>query len=108
MAHYMLQASYTPQAWAALAKNPEDRAESVKSLIERAGGKFSQLFFAFGDYDVVVLFEAPDSQTAATLAIAAVSAGHLRSVKTTPLMTAREGMEIMRKASGLSYKPPKG
>lgn len=32
MGTYMTQFSYTSQAWAALIKNPEDRAEALRGL----------------------------------------------------------------------------
>ncbi len=105
---YMIQACYTAQAWSAMTKSPEDRLEVVADLVERAGGKFHQFFYSFGDHDVVVIFEAPDDKTGAAVAIAANSAGHLKEIKTTPLLTVREAMEVMRKAGNLAYKAPQG
>ena len=39
MPHYLVQAAYTPEAWAAQVKNPQDRAEVVRPAIEALGGK---------------------------------------------------------------------
>ena len=39
MAQYLVQVAYTPQAWAALVKNPQDRMQSVGPVVERLGGK---------------------------------------------------------------------
>src|SRR5260370_10300622 len=36
MALYMLQAAYTPQAWAAMASKPEDREQAARALTERS------------------------------------------------------------------------
>jgi len=108
MSLFLIQGSYTPQAWATLAKNPEDREQAIRGLVERAGGKFHNLYYCFGEHDVVGIFEAPDAATAAALSIAVTSAGHLKSVQTTVLMTMKEAMEAMRKAGKLSYQPPKG
>jgi len=105
---YLIQGSYTPQAWAALAKNPEDREQAVKTLVERAGGRFQTLYYAFGEHDVIGTMEAPDAQTAAAISIAITSAGHLKSVQTTVLMTVKEAMDAMKKAGKLAYQPPKG
>jgi hypothetical protein len=38
--------------------------------------------------------------------MAASAGGAVKAVKTTPLMTIDEGMEAMRKASGVGYRPP--
>ena len=40
MACYSLQTAYTPLGWAAaLVKDPRDRLEAVKPVVERLGGK---------------------------------------------------------------------
>jgi uncharacterized protein with GYD domain len=105
---YLIQGSYTPQTWGALARNPEDREQAVKTLVERAGGRFQALYYAFGEYDVIGIMEAPDSQTAAAISIAITSAGHLKSVQTTVLLTIKEAVDAMKMAGKLTYQPPKG
>jgi uncharacterized protein with GYD domain len=62
--------------------------------------------YAFGEYDVVVLMEAPDHVSAAALALAVASGGALKAQQTTVLMTPEEGVEAMRRASGTGYRPP--
>lgn len=52
MAHYMLQFTYTPEAWATLTKNPQDRSKPVKELVEKLGGQFLGLYYCFGEYEV--------------------------------------------------------
>ena len=42
MSYYLIQASYTAPAVAAMVKNPQDRAPAVKPMIERAGGKLHE------------------------------------------------------------------
>ena len=108
MSLYMLQAAYTPQAWAAMSRRPEDREKTVRDLVERGGGAFRHLYYSFGAFDVVVIFDAPDPQTAAAIAIAANNAGHLKAIQTTPLLTVPEAMDVMRKAGNLSYQAPAG
>ncbi len=75
---YMTQFSYTTQAWAALAHKPEDRGAAFERLVERFGGTFKGLYYMYGDYDGLVLYEAPDNQTATAIAVAAVVPGHLK------------------------------
>lgn len=63
---YLTRFSYTPEAWANLIKQPEDRREAIRPLLEATGGKLHGLWFAFGDHDGYVLTEAPDNTTAAS------------------------------------------
>ena len=103
---YMVQFSYTPEAWATLSKNVMNRRPAVSRLLKQAGGRLIELYYSYGEYDGVVLFDAPDDITAGAAVIAAVSAGHLRAVKMTRLFTAEEGVEMMRKAGMLPFAPP--
>ncbi len=103
---FMVQAGYTPQALAAMTKNPQDRSQAVRPLVEGAGGRLHNTFFCQGDYDIVVIFEVPDANDANAVALAAVGAGHLKSYKTTPLFTVEETMGAMRKAAQLTIRPP--
>ena len=48
MPHYLSQVSYTPEAWARLVANPQDRIEAVRGPIEKLGGRIHNAFFAFG------------------------------------------------------------
>ena len=103
---YMTQVGYTSEAWAALTQNPENRGEAIGRLAESMGGRVLSFYNSFGEYDLVVIYEAPDESTAAAIVLAAVSPGHLSSVKTTVLLSAEEGMEAMRKAGEATYRAP--
>src|SRR5712692_9777535 len=82
MLHYLFQAAYTPQAWAALARNPQDRIEAVRPVVERLGGKIVAGFLSFGEYDVVALLEMPDNESVAASSIAASTGGAVKAIKT--------------------------
>jgi uncharacterized protein with GYD domain len=62
---YMSRFAYTSEAWAALAQNPEDRSEPIRGLLEAMGGRLISYYNSFGEYDGVVILEAPDEGTAA-------------------------------------------
>ena len=106
MAPYLLQVAYTSEAWAKLVQQPQNRLEAVRPAIEALGGRVIGSWFAFGEYDVVVVLEMPDNVAAAAFAIAAAAGGALKAVKTTPLMSMEEGVEAMRKARESGYRPP--
>ena len=106
MALYMFEAAFTSDAWAILAKNPQDRTEAVRTLLHGVGGKLISYYFSFGKYDAVVIAELPDNGAAAATAIAVAAGGAIRAVKTTPLLSVQEGVEAMRKAGEVNYRPP--
>ena len=108
MPYYLVQASYTPEAIAALTKSPEDRAQAARGLIEQFGGRVVEFFFAQGDYDVVGIAEFPDAEAANTTAFAIIGAGHLKAYKTTPLFTVEETMRALRRAGEVTYRAPGG
>ena len=103
---YMSQVSYTSDAWAAMTQNPEDRSEVFGRLTESMGGRLLHWYYTFGEYDVLVIYEAPDESTAAAIVLAAVSPGHLSGVKTTVLLSSEQGLEAMRKAGEATYRAP--
>jgi uncharacterized protein with GYD domain len=104
---YMVQASYAPSATASMVKNPQDRAAAIKPMIEGMGGKLQDLWFCFGDYDIVAIAEMPDNVTAAAMAMAIGSSGAMSAYRTTPLMTSADAKKAMKKAGGVGYKAPK-
>jgi uncharacterized protein with GYD domain len=107
MSLYMVQFAYTPEAWTAFSKNPEDRTSAVKALAEKLGCRFEALYYAFGEYDGAVVVEAPDETTVTAFVLAANGPGHLRATKTTLLMRPPQVVEAMRKAGGVTFAGPK-
>ena len=108
MAYYLVQAAYTSEAWAAMVKNPQNRLDAVRPVIEKLGGKMEGGWLAFGEYDIVAICQMPNNVSAAAFAMAASAGGAVKALKTTPLMTAEEGVEAMKKAARGNYRPPKG
>src|SRR5712691_10584320 len=106
MAKYLFQATYTSEAWAAQVQNPQNRIEVVRPALERLGGRFECVYYAFGEYDLVAIIEMPDNVSMAAIALAVSAGGAMKASKTTPLMTIEEGIEAMRKASGTGYRAP--
>jgi uncharacterized protein with GYD domain len=106
MPHFLTQVAYNEQAWQALVANPQNRLDAIRPVIEKLGGRVVNAYFAFGDYDFVLLTELPNNVSAAALAIAASAGGACKSIKTTPLMDAAEGLEALRKAATSGYRAP--
>lgn len=104
MPHYCHQVSYTKEAWARLMADPQDRLDIVRIPIEKLGGKLHSAFFAFGPFDVIAITEMPDNISAAAIAIAFAAGGAVANIQTTPLMTAAQAIEAMRKAGTCGYR----
>jgi uncharacterized protein with GYD domain len=106
MALYALQTAYAPIGWAALLKDPQNRMEAVKPVVQRLGGSVVDGWLTFGDYDVLVICQLPDNVSATALSMAISAGGAVKSVKTTPLVTFDEGLEALKKAKDAGYRPP--
>jgi len=105
---YMYQGAYTPQSWAALVKNPQNRLEGVaRPACEAVGGKYIGGWLCFGEYDFVLIAEVPSNEAMAAIAIAVGAGGAIKASKTTVLMSADQGVAAMKKAADVAkgYRP---
>jgi uncharacterized protein with GYD domain len=103
---YMASFGYKPEVWAALIREPENREETVRKILEESGCKLRGLWYAFGEGDGFALIEAPGNKAAAGIAIAITSSGAFRKFETTPLMTQAETLEALQFAAGVHYAAP--
>ena len=97
MALYMYQAAYTSKSMAAQLKDPQDPVEAIRPTLEELGAQILVAGFPFGEYDVILVYEAPDDMTAASVAMAVSAAGEVKSAKTTRLLSGQEWLESLRK-----------
>jgi uncharacterized protein with GYD domain len=103
---YMCEFGYTPEIWAGLIKSPENREESVGRILEEAGCKLHNIWYAFGPNDGFALIEAPDTVTAGSLAVAITASGAFRKFETHVLMTQGELLDALDKAGDIAYAAP--
>ena len=82
MALYLYQASYTAESVAAQIKEPHDRIEAVRGMIEGQGGSLM-----------------------ASIALSVAAGGAVKQAKTTRLLSGQEWVESLRKAQGSGYQP---
>lgn len=97
MALYMYQASYTAKSMAGQLKDPQDPVEAIRPALEDVGAKLVVAGFPFGEYDVLIVYEAPDDVTAASVAMAVAAEGEVKSAKTTRLLSGQEWLDSLRK-----------
>src|SRR3989442_1790969 len=77
---YLSRFRYTPETWAKLIGNPEDRRIAAQSYIESVGGKLHGFWYAFGTQDRYNLWEAPDNVSMAAVALAIGAGGAPRTI----------------------------
>jgi len=106
MPYYLIQVAYTSKGFAALVKNPQNRMDSIRPVFESLGGKLHGMWFAFGDYDIVIICQLPDNASVAAISMAISAGNAVKAVRTTTLMTMEEGIEAMKKATITVYQPP--
>ena len=63
-------------------KDTIKRAESMKSFLEKKGGKFNDILYMFGEYDAIVIAELPSDEIAMSVSL---STGALCNVRVTTL-----------------------
>jgi uncharacterized protein with GYD domain len=106
MSLYLTKFSYTPETWARLINNPEDRRKAAQAYIESVGGKLHGFWYAFGTDDGYNLWEAPDNVSMAAVALAITGGGALSSFETTVLLTVEETIAALNKANQIGYRAP--
>jgi uncharacterized protein with GYD domain len=55
------------------------RAEDYRGLVEKSGGQVRQLVWTLGEYDVVVVTDFPDDETATAVALQTAALGNIRT-----------------------------
>ena len=103
---YLSKFSYTPETWARLIANPEDRRAAAQTYIESVGGKLHGFWYAFGTHDGYNLWEAPDNVSMAAVALAISGGGALSSFETTVLLSVDETLDALRKVEEIGYRAP--
>jgi uncharacterized protein with GYD domain len=75
-------------------KASPDRAAKFKTMAQKLGVTVSQVYWTMGIYDVVLILEAPDDQTAAASLMGLVSLGNVKT-QTLRAFNATEMKEII-------------
>lgn len=104
MAKFLIQASYTVDgAKGILKEGGSARKAQIGQILEKLGGRLEAFYYAFGESDVVAIFEAPDTATATALSMAVNASGGVK-LRTTPLITPEEIDQATKKS--ISYRAP--
>lgn len=108
MAHYLIEASYTPQSWSAQVENPASPVDRITPMIEACGGSLQFLYYAFGEVEVVGVAEFPSPEDATAFGRVIGASGATRMLRVTPLLTVDQGLASLRRAGKIRsmYAPP--
>jgi uncharacterized protein with GYD domain len=106
MAKYAVFFRFTSAAVKGLMELPSDRATVVASLCSAAGTRMESYHLMFGTWDGFVVFEVPDSLSAAAVSLAVTSTGAFATLETHELIESDDLNGILAKASSLTYTPP--
>jgi uncharacterized protein with GYD domain len=88
---YVMLANWTDQG-ARQVKDSPKRLDSAKKALVEMGGELKSLYMTMGDYDLIVIYEAPDDAVAArfTLLLAQMGSVRTRTLKAFPEAAYRE------------------
>jgi uncharacterized protein with GYD domain len=104
MTKFMVKVSYTAEGTRGLLKEGgSSRRATVDKMVKGLGGSMEAFYYAFGDADVFVVCDLPDSATAAALSLAINATGAVNA-STIPLLSAGE-MDQACKMS-VAYRAP--
>ena len=78
MATFITLIRYTEQGIANIKEGPA-RLEAAKQAFQAMGAELKEFYLVMGQYDEVVIAEAPDDETAAKLALAIGAGGAIRT-----------------------------
>lgn len=104
MPKYLYQANYTATGMQGLLREGgTSRRQVFEGMAREQGGALESFYYAFGGADLYMVFDLPDSATAAAISLA-ITAGGALSISTVQLITPEEIDEAVRKT--VNYRPP--
>jgi uncharacterized protein with GYD domain len=108
MPKYALFFTYTSDAWDAMVENPRDRAAQARAVVEAVDGTMDAVYWMFGPYDGICIFDAPDAIRAGAVSVAVGSTGSFKQLETRELFTQDELTELLGAARECRrrYQPP--
>ena len=108
MSQYLIQFKYATRAVRNLVQNPEiDHARQAAAMVSSVGAKLLGYWYAFGRFDGMVLLEAADISTVASISMAIGGTGEVTDLETVVLLTMEEARQAMYKAATATHLPEK-
>src|SRR3954452_18189486 len=80
MSSYIALLNYTDKGIAHIDGSPE-RLDKARALLREMGGDFKQVFLTMGNFDMVVVYDAPDDATSARFSLRLGKLGYVRTTR---------------------------
>ncbi len=106
MPRFISELNLTPEAVDGLIKNPQDRAEAVRPMMEAFGGNLVEYYFGVGQGNVIVIYDLPDADSLQALSLTVIAGGTTTNFRTQRIITSAEAVEGIKKAGDVNYRPP--
>lgn len=104
MAKFLVKGSYSSEGTKGLLKEGgSSRKATVEKMITGLGGNVEAFYYAFGETDVFVIVDLPDSVTAAAISLAINATGGI-SLSLIPLLSVQDIDAASKKSVG--YRAP--
>jgi len=78
MPTYVMLASWTDQGMRSIGDSPK-RVDTAKKTLEEMGGQFRSVYMTMGEFDLVMIYDAPDDAVAARFTLMLGQLGNVRS-----------------------------
>jgi uncharacterized protein with GYD domain len=78
MPTFIMLAHFTDQGIHTATESPK-RASAFKALAKKQGANVKELFWTLGSYDIVVIMEAPDTETVTAIGLGVAKLGNVRT-----------------------------
>ena len=101
---FITRGNYTRDAINGMIAKPEDRTEAVGQLLASVGGKLHGLYMTFGEYDFLLIGEAPSEQEVLAALLVAAGSGGVTNLNTTLAVRTSDMKGAFTKAGALSGK----
>lgn len=94
MPTYISLVQYTEQGVQKIKESPA-RLDAARKAFEKAGAKIKDFYLVMGQYDIVIVTEAPNDETVAKISLTLASQGNVRT-RTSRAFTEAEYRKIVQ------------
>jgi uncharacterized protein with GYD domain len=101
---FISRGNYTQTAIAGMMAKPEDRSEALSSVLKKVGGKLHAMYNTLGEYDFLIIAEAPSEKDMVSVLLVGAGTGSLANLNTTLAWTTAEAKDAFAKAQTLAMQ----
>jgi uncharacterized protein with GYD domain len=99
---YISRGNYSRDAINGMIAKADDRSEAVGKLLASVGGKLLGHYFTLGEYDFLVIAEAPSEKDMMAALLAVATTGSITNLNTTVAVPTAEMKSVFAKAGSVA------